>query len=78
MTPFQENNPCNRKGPRNGQMGKKRNFIPKQNTNDLLVGTLLIGIPSLSHNAMLPTILSSWREHVSLHFEWTCDRKPCR
>ena len=44
---FQENNPCNRKGPRNGQMGKKRNFIPKQNTHDLLVGTLSIGIPSL-------------------------------
>ena len=43
---FQENNPCNRKGPRNGQMGKKRNFIPKQNTHDLLVGTLSIGIPS--------------------------------
>ena len=27
-------------------MGKKRNFIPKQNTHDLLVGTLSIGIPS--------------------------------
>ena len=26
---------------------KKRNFIPKQNTHDLLVGTLSIGIPSL-------------------------------
>ena len=26
--------------------GKKRNFIPKQNTHDLLVGTLSIGIPS--------------------------------
>ena len=25
---------------------KKRNFIPKQNTHDLLVGTLSIGIPS--------------------------------
>ena len=36
---FQENNPCNRKGPRNGQMGKKRNFTPKQNTHDLVVGT---------------------------------------
>ena len=28
-------------------MGKKRNFIPKQNTHDLLVGTLSIGIPSV-------------------------------
>ena len=27
-------------------MGKKKNFIPKQNTHDLLVGTLSIGIPS--------------------------------
>ena len=45
---FQENNPCNRKGPRNGQMGKERNFIAKQNTHDLLVGTLSIGIPSCS------------------------------
>ena len=27
-------------------MGKKGNFIPKQNTHDLLVGTLSIGIPS--------------------------------
>ena len=27
---------------------KKRNFIPKQNTHDLLVGTLSIGIPSIS------------------------------
>ena len=27
-------------------MGKKRNFIPKQNTHDLLVGTLSMGIPS--------------------------------
>ena len=26
--------------------GKKRNFIPKQNTHDLLVGALSIGIPS--------------------------------
>ena len=26
--------------------GKKRNFIPRQNTHDLLVGTLSIGIPS--------------------------------
>ena len=26
---------------------KKRNFIPKQNSHDLLVGTLWIGIPSL-------------------------------
>ena len=47
MRTFQENNPCNRKGARNGQMGKKRNFIPKQNTHDLLVGTLSIGIPSI-------------------------------
>ena len=29
-------------------MGKKRNFIPKQNTHDLLVGTLSIGIPSFN------------------------------
>ena len=28
--------------------GKKRNFIPKQNTHDLLVGTLSIGIPKLN------------------------------
>ena len=28
-------------------MGKKRNFLPKQNTHDLLVGTLSIGIPTL-------------------------------
>ena len=27
-------------------MGKKRNFIPKQNTHDLLVGALSIGVPS--------------------------------
>ena len=27
-------------------MGKKRNSSPKQNTHDLLVGTLSIGIPS--------------------------------
>ena len=47
ITPFQENNPYRRKGPRNGQMGKKKNFIPKQNTHDSLVGTLSIGIPSL-------------------------------
>ena len=30
-------------------MGKKRNFIRKQNTHDLLVGTLSIGIPSYMH-----------------------------
>ena len=47
ITPFQENNPYKRKGPRNGQMGKKRNFIPKQNTHDSLVGTLSIGMPSI-------------------------------
>ena len=46
ITPFQENNPCIREGPRNGQMGKKRNFLPKQNTRDLLVGALSVGIPS--------------------------------
>ena len=51
---FQENNPCNRKGPRNGQMGKKRNFIPKQNTHDLLVGTLSIGIPSYYNKGLRP------------------------
>ena len=45
ITPFQENNPCNRKGPRNGQMGKKGNFHPKQNTHDLLVGALSITEP---------------------------------
>ena len=46
-TCIKENNPCNRKGPRNGLLGKKGiKFIPKQNTHDLLVGTLSIGIPS--------------------------------
>ena len=32
-------------------MGKKRNFLPKQNTHDLLVGTLSIGIPRLFERA---------------------------
>ena len=65
MTPFQENNPCDRKGPRNGQMGKKRNVIPKQNTHDLLVGTLSIGIPSsVSWNKALgKNTLSEVRGH---------------
>ena len=40
ITPFQEHNPCNKKGPRNCQMLEKRNSIPMQNTHDLLVGTL--------------------------------------
>ena len=30
-------------------MGKKRNFLPKQNTHDSLVGTLSIGIPSFMY-----------------------------
>ena len=34
------------KGTKKRSNGKKRNFIPKQNTHDLLVGTLSIGIPS--------------------------------
>ena len=29
---------------------EKRNFIPKQNTHDLFVGTLSIGIPSYNNN----------------------------
>ena len=40
ITPFQEHNPFNKKGPRNCQMSEKRNSIPMQNTHDLLVGTL--------------------------------------
>ena len=40
ITPFQEHNPFNKKGPRNCQMLEKRNSIPMQNTHDLLVGTL--------------------------------------
>ena len=40
-------NRLNRKGPREFQMLEKRNFIPMQNTHDLLVGTPSIGIRSL-------------------------------
>ena len=36
ITPFQEHNPFNKKGPRNCQMLEKRNSIPMQNTHDLL------------------------------------------
>ena len=43
---FRENNPFNRKGPRNCQMFEKRNPFLCKNTHDLLVGTLSIGIPS--------------------------------
>ena len=32
-------------------MGKKRNFLPKQNAHDLLVGTLSTGIPSNTRSA---------------------------
>ena len=38
---------------------EKRNFIPKQNTYDLLVGALSIGIPSLFNFAW-------WRERLCL------------
>ena len=40
-------NRLNRKGPREFQMLEKRNFIPMQNTHDLLVGTPSIGIRRL-------------------------------
>ena len=40
ITPFQEHNPFNEKGPRNCQMLEKRNSIPMQNAHNLLVGTL--------------------------------------
>ena len=37
-TCIKENNPSNRKGPRNGLLGKKGiKFIPKQNTHDLVI-----------------------------------------
>ena len=36
-----------KKGPRNCQMLEKKESIPIQNTHDLLVGTLSIGIPSI-------------------------------
>ena len=56
-------NRLNRKGPRGFQMLEKRNSIPMQNTHDLLVGTLSIGIPSFfslvsvvhCENALSPT-----------------------
>ena len=44
---FQGNNPFNSKGPKNCQMLEKKESIPIQNTHDLLVGTLSIGIPSI-------------------------------
>ena len=47
-------------------MGKKRNFIPKQNTHDLLVGTLSIGIPS---NIYIPQLYMNFSadQHVVIY-----------
>ena len=60
ITPYQENNLCNRKGPRNCQMSEKG--IPMQNTHDLFVGTLSIGIPSCIPNTVYsPNVAISQR-----------------
>ena len=69
LSTFQENNPCNRKGPRNGQMGKKRNFIPKQNTHDLLVGTLSIGIRSLIALTMITMLKNTFEQDTKTRDE---------
>ena len=52
-------------------MGKRRNFIPKQNTHDLLVGTLSIGMPSNNNkngvdNSRQVTIFKKWTTTISL------------
>ena len=55
-------------------MGKKRNFIPKQNTYDLLVGTLSIGIPSYWFKSVAREIRAKRFEILLKHLHSECNQ----
>ena len=68
--------PLNRKGPKNCQMLEKKESIPIQNTQDLLVGTLSIGIPSIlcifmtSKRGTSTSLLTATRKLENIFRQW--------